>query len=108
MRALIQYPWPLNVRELRQTLARAVVLAGGGRLDVSHLPREVAAAAAARPAAPEPSEEERRDEALRRELVGLLEAHGGNVSEVARAMGKARMQIHRWMKRFGLESRRDK
>jgi transposase-like protein len=24
------------------------------------------------------------------------------VSEVARTMGKTRMQIHRWMKRFGI------
>jgi transposase-like protein len=36
-------------------------------------------------------------------LVTLLEEHGGNVSAVARAMGKARMQVQRWMKRFGLE-----
>ncbi len=107
VRALIQYRWPLNVRELQQTLARAVVLAQGARIDVSHLPREVAAAGEARRTALEISEEERRDEALRRELIGLLEAHGGNVSEVARAMGKARTQIQRWMKRFHLERRRD-
>ena len=42
-------------------------------------------------------------EALRARLVELLAQHDGNVSAVARAMGKARMQIHRWMKRFGLE-----
>jgi transposase-like protein len=35
-----------------------------------------------------------------------MEMHGGNVSEVARAMGKARMQIHRWIKRFDLDPRR--
>jgi hypothetical protein len=33
----------------------------------------------------------------------LLGQHEGNVAEVARAMGKARMQIHRWVKRLGID-----
>ena len=52
------------------------------------------------------SEEERRDEALRRELIRLLDEHHWNISEVARAMGKAWMQIHRWMKKFDLNEKR--
>ena len=32
--------------------------------------------------------------------VALLYEHRGNVTAVARAMGKAPAQIHRWMKRF--------
>ena len=36
-------------------------------------------------------------------LEALLTTHGGNVSAVARAMGKARMQIQRWMARFGFD-----
>jgi transposase-like protein len=43
------------------------------------------------------------DAALRSELVGLLTEHGGNVADVARAMSKARMQIHRWLKRFDID-----
>ena len=46
---------------------------------------------------------EPEDVALRRDLVRLLKEHDGNVSEVARAMGKARMQVHRWMKRLSIE-----
>jgi transposase-like protein len=38
-----------------------------------------------------------------------LEAHlfecNGNLSEVARRMGKARTQIQRWMRRFALDRR---
>jgi DNA-binding NtrC family response regulator len=103
VRALIRYHWPLNVRELQQALGRAVVLAQGERIDLSHLPREIAAAGETTKKAAAITEEERRDEELRRQLIGLLDAHKGNVSEVARAMGKARMQIHRWMKRFEIE-----
>ena len=36
------------------------------------------------------------------ELSDALTRTHGNVSEVARAMGKTRMQIHRWMKRFNI------
>jgi transcriptional regulator of acetoin/glycerol metabolism len=43
------------------------------------------------------------DEALRTQLVDALTRHGGNISAVARELGKERMQIHRWLKRFGLE-----
>jgi transposase-like protein len=40
------------------------------------------------------------DERLREELVAKFAEHGGNVSRVAQAMGKARSQIQRWMRRF--------
>ena len=36
-------------------------------------------------------------------LIALLREHGGNISAVARAMGKARMQIQRWLKRYRLD-----
>jgi transcriptional regulator of acetoin/glycerol metabolism len=37
------------------------------------------------------------------ELRALLAAHRGNVAAVGRALGKERMQIHRWMKRYNIE-----
>jgi transcriptional regulator of acetoin/glycerol metabolism len=36
------------------------------------------------------------------ELRALLVNHQGNVAAVGRELGKARMQIHRWMKRYGI------
>jgi len=41
MQALMAYDWPGNVRELRNILERALVLAGGGMVDVDHLPIEL-------------------------------------------------------------------
>jgi transcriptional regulator of acetoin/glycerol metabolism len=43
------------------------------------------------------------EQKLKDDLVRRLGETRGNVSEIARAMGKTRMQIHRWMKRFGLD-----
>ena len=100
-RRLYQHSWPLNIRELQQSLSVAAALATRGVIEPSHLPETVSEAPASRPvaAAGEPKE----PEVLRRHLVALLEKHQGKVSYVARDMGKARMQIHRWMQRFGID-----
>ena len=102
-RALLRYDWPLNVRELAQCLARAQVLANGEpRLEVSHLPPQVRAVLAPE-AVPVEAGREASDALLRTQLEGLLVKHQGNVAEVARALGKARMQVHRWLKRFVID-----
>jgi len=43
-----------------------------------------------------------RDRPQRDQLSALLREHGGNVAAVARILGKARMEVHRWVKRFDL------
>jgi DNA-binding NtrC family response regulator len=43
MKLLADYGWPGNIRELRNTLERAVILCGGAIIDVEHLPAELAA-----------------------------------------------------------------
>jgi transcriptional regulator of acetoin/glycerol metabolism len=35
-------------------------------------------------------------------LRGLLSRHAGNVAAVGRELGKGRMQVHRWIRRYGL------
>jgi DNA-binding NtrC family response regulator len=95
-RALFRHDWPHNIRELEKVLAAAVVLASRQPIDLPHLGPALAATSAAAPSSGD------EDEALRARLVELLSHHEGNISAVARAMGKARMQIHRWMRRFGI------
>ncbi len=109
-RALLAYDWPHNVRELKNCLKTAAVLADGQPIALEHLPEPlkrpnlVEAAARARL--------ERRaaragisdaEERHRQELVALFREHRGNVSAVARATGKARQQIHRWIKRYAID-----
>jgi len=100
-RALLLHDWPLNVRELEQCLAAAIALAGDRAIGLEHLPEPVRAGAnAAGAAAPGPTDEDRR---RKDQIVALLREHGGNISAVARATGKARLQIQRWIKRYGLD-----
>ena len=101
VRALCRYDWPLNVRELEKCLASAVVLARGGAIAPEHVP---AAQVAPAPAAVKPSEVRRIGR--RDELEAALRAHRGNVSAVARALGKARSQVQRWIRDFGLDPER--
>jgi DNA-binding NtrC family response regulator len=108
-RALFRHSWPLNVRELEKCLSTALVLAAGEPIDVAHLPewaRPVAGTKAAAPpaeAVPDLRAISAEDQRQRDELVALLKEHRGNISSIARAMGKARMQVQRWLKRFGLD-----
>ncbi|AUX44309.1 ATPase AAA [Sorangium cellulosum] len=110
-RALLLREWRLNVRELEKCLATAVVLAGSGRVELDHLPPPVGAPRSSLPPeAPRseaPSGERHRsaaeDQERREALIRLFREHRGNISAVARAMGKGRTQIHRWIARYGIE-----
>src|SRR5438128_5225180 len=42
MKVLTEYGWQGNIRELRNTLERAVILCGTGAIDIEHLPAELA------------------------------------------------------------------
>jgi transcriptional regulator of acetoin/glycerol metabolism len=107
-RALLRYPWPLNVRELRQCLERAVILCGDGPIRPEHLPGPVLAPApedvpaTATPQAAPPRSGFEGGRPGPEALAALLAEHGGNLSAVARALGKERTQVRRWMRQHRL------
>jgi transcriptional regulator with AAA-type ATPase domain len=98
-RRLLAHDWPLNIRELQQCLAVSTTLATHGLIEADLL--AIAPAVTARVSLVEPNVDDPAE--LRRTLVKLLEQHRGNISHVARDLGKARMQIHRWLQRFDLD-----
>jgi DNA-binding NtrC family response regulator len=108
--ALFSHDWPRNVRELKQCLASAAVLGDNRAIDLAHVAQALGEArpgnrrASSGPPTPGlgPRSPE-MDERLRRDLVALFTECKGNVSEVARRMGKARVQIQRWLKRFSID-----
>ena len=100
-RALLRHGFPGNVRELERALEAAAALAEGGQVQAEHLPEAVQ-----RSLGTPGAQREAEEEARREELVALLQEHGGNVTAVARAMGKARMQVQRWLKRYALDPAR--
>jgi transcriptional regulator with GAF, ATPase, and Fis domain len=106
-RVLYQYHFPLNVRELESWLKTAVALAKDSPIRPEHFPDplhlgedepggDVEAEEPARPLTAEQLEH-------RETVLALLREHRGNVSAVARAAGKARNQIQRWLRRYSLD-----
>ena len=99
-RSLLEYDWPMNVRELEQALAGALALSGVGTIKREHLPP-----ALRNPLAEVPQPELTNDEVRHRdELIALLREHRGNLSAVARAIGKGRTQVVRWVGRYGVNT----
>jgi DNA-binding NtrC family response regulator len=99
-RMMLLQNWKLNVRELERCLASALVLANHDRVELQHLPESVRTA----PKQSAPSEPMReQDHRLRDELIQLMRDKGGNVTAVAKAMGKARTQVQRWLRRFDID-----
>lgn len=97
MRCMLRYAWPGNVRELERSLIAALALAGGRPIATEHL-GGIADALHAPPPAPDAAPDTRRER-----LIELMAAHRGNVAAVAREMGKAPMQIRRWLEQYGLD-----
>jgi DNA-binding NtrC family response regulator len=108
-RALFAHDWPLNVRELEKCLGLALSLAqaDGAPLALRQLPPALRRAVEEleRPGGTGATRLSAEDESLRRQLEATLRQHQGNISAAARAMGRQRVQLHRWIKRYGLDPR---
>jgi transcriptional regulator with AAA-type ATPase domain len=97
-RALFRYPWPLNIRELEQSLSAAVALSDGGQIRIEDLP-----AALRDYDPPDVQGLSERDRVLRERVVDLMRKCGGNIAAVGRAMDRAPVQIRRWCQRLNID-----
>ena len=110
MLALAHYDWPFNVRELETAIKRLVALSTDPELEFNHLPEPIRdrlrtyGQSDPNPE-PVPKPKPQRSEApTLGEMVDLLERHRGNISAIGRELGKERIQVHRWLKRHGLNA----
>jgi transcriptional regulator of acetoin/glycerol metabolism len=97
-RMLLSYGFPGNARELDKALHAALAMSHGGEIGAEHLP-----AWSREQSSESPTNEQPENDPLREELIQHFREHKGNVSAVARVMGKARVQVQRWMKRFNID-----
>lgn len=103
--ALTRYDWPGNLRQLKNTVKSATLLAAGDYVTCRELPAEVTApstgAAAGNPTVPsfslrDPASEE---EQIRRALA----AAGGNKSQAAKLLGVDRKTLYNKLHHYGIE-----
>jgi DNA-binding NtrC family response regulator len=95
--------WPGNIRQLRQTIDRAVLIRGGRELDVDDF-------FAVRDAGTQPREVDlpeagtiTLDEMEKRMIVKCMKHYDGNVSRTAEALGISRAALYRRLEKYGIE-----
>jgi two-component system, NtrC family, response regulator HydG len=105
MEKLMVYPWPGNIRELRNTIEYAFVLCPSGGIDVRHLPPKLARFAAEDPEAS--TGKPPAGDAQRERVVYALKQAGQNRAEAARILGVSRVTLWKWMKKYNLDRKAD-
>jgi len=96
--ALRAYHWPGNIRELRNTIERVMILEEGPTIELENLPANIQGNIQRGEGhdGPMTLEELERDYILR-----TLDANGGNISQTAKTLGISRHTIMRKLERWG-------
>jgi two-component system nitrogen regulation response regulator NtrX len=114
--ALAAHAWPGNIRELRNTIERLVIMSPGERIEARHLPAPLLSSPEAGQPVPAPasSPEEfaslaaAREDFEKRYIWRKYQDCGGNMSRTAEALQVERSNLYRKMKGYGLlPARRD-
>ena len=102
---LSDQPWPGNVRQLEQFLARAVILVEAPALDVAACLRVNAMenAGVDKPPLP-PVGSMTVDEVEKGMIERSLLHHAGNISKAAESLGLSRAALYRRLEKYGIEA----
>ncbi len=96
VQALMNHPWPGNIRELDHAVERAVLMSQDRMVHVADLSLRQAREAGNR------MEEMSLEEVERCLIQKALARHSGNVSQAAEALGLSRSALYRRLQRHGL------
>jgi DNA-binding NtrC family response regulator len=97
---LFNYPWPGNIRELRNVIERAVVLSGGEKIDIGELPERLKTAQGGKNVQTLKSKLELYEEKI---IKDALQANSWNKEEVARELDVDLATLYRKIKKLGIE-----
>ena len=114
MKALEDYDWPGNVRQLRNVIEKMVVLAGSDRLTLDDVPVEILAPTANHqpptanrqpPTANHqpPTTNLSLADSEKAQILATLAANGNNKTKAAEALGISRRTLHRKLNEWGLQ-----
>jgi DNA-binding NtrC family response regulator len=101
LKGLAEYGWPGNIRELRNAVERAMLMAEGPWLEPLHFP-VLSSSAMAQEAFALPPAGVNLDDVERTLVVQALERCGGNQTHAARLLGINRDQIRYRIEKFNL------
>jgi DNA-binding NtrC family response regulator len=92
MAILMSYPFPGNIRELRNILERAIVVAAGPVIHAADLNLQV----------PTDTPDGSLESVERQHIARILEQSGGNVSQAARILDIDRVTLYNKIKKYRL------
>ena len=112
--ALQRYRWKGNVRELRNTVERLIIMTAGDTIDLADLPEGLRSRSGA---APKPGQEgeasragtlrEFKDASERAYLVGKLREHGWNISKTAEVIDTPRSNLYKKLEQYQISQETD-
>ncbi|PYR06297.1 MAG: Fis family transcriptional regulator [Acidobacteria bacterium] len=115
LEGLQRYRWKGNIRELRNTVERMIIMSSGDSIDVADLPDIVRSPGAA--AAPRPSSDneaakggtlrEFKDNAERAFLVAKLRENGWNISKTAEVIDTPRSNLYKKLEQYQISQESD-
>src|SRR6185295_12882884 len=121
--ALARYRWRGNIRELRNTVERLIIMTGGDLIDLPDLPESVrspasvGASSGAGLTAPKPGADgdqakmgtlrEFKENAERMFLVGKLRENGWNISKTAEVIGTPRSNLYKKLEQYQISQETD-
>jgi serine/threonine-protein kinase PknK len=100
LEALIDYPWPGNVRQLENEMMRAIVLCGDA-VELNHLSEEIISGGSQISELYADLNVSRQVERVKRRLISLaLKRTGGNQTAAAELLGLSRYGLQKMLARF--------
>ncbi len=115
IKALLNYDWPGNIRELRNLIERLVILSKGSKITINDLPDHLTSSARTNTTKNldcdvdiscfECPDFKKAKSIFEREYIRKkLLQHGGNIKKTAESIGIERRHLHRKIKSLGIEN----
>jgi two-component system, NtrC family, response regulator AtoC len=108
MKALLDHPWPGNIRELEHAIERGLLLARGDAVTLADLPPELTPPSQEGGPAGEGRYRRARDAWERKFFEDLLREAGGSVAKAAELAGVHRSTLYEKLTRYGLVEKDEK
>lgn len=106
MRALLNYAWPGNIRELENVIERAVNYTHSGLIELNHLPASIFC--------DNSSQAQKTDQAIRHQdkiglierniIVAALEKTGGNKTKAAKLLNLSRSRLYDKLNKYNINN----
>jgi len=115
LEAMQRYRWKGNIRELRNTVERLIIMTAGDTIEVADLPdvvRSPGGVAASKPASGGETAKggtlrEFKDDAERAYLVAKLRENGWNISKTAEVIDTPRSNLYKKLEQYGIKQEVD-